>query len=606
MHEAKAPSPDEALQVARRAGLPSLRPLQERLIPLVFKTRDVAVEAPHGSGKTMGVVLPLVLGLRGAGPSTNAIILSHSVEEVGKAARAHARLARVVKDAPILVALGEEPDARREQRRLERGATLVAGTVERVIDHLRRGTLSFTDVQVVVVVEPEGEGRGDFARDVQFIFARLPDRRQTILFSRGGTAAELADLLRHPVLIEASEPQPAGHTVPDRPEPSPQRKPVTGPSGRPRLVRYTVTGTDRVLALHRILLSRDAVPALVVHSSRPDGERIAAALRPSGMRVSALTAGARAQAERSAQLSAFSRREIDVLLVAVGPGLQDVRDLTPASVVLFDLHGESARPIAGLPSTAPLIVLADAGQERELSRIQETLGVTAIDQAMPGADAVLDGIIDRMLGRMKQEDRSMLARLRARIRKRVSLFQRPFFLASLLASQVPAGLLPAAPAPEARRENAARAVGEPRPRGEPAARPEPGSRGEQRGAPPTRERARGAGGEPAGRAEQRAPRQAPPPRQAVPARGGQSYAQLFVSIGRNRRVFARDLSDHFASKLSLAPGDIGGERVFDKYSFVDILPERAEEAISKLSGSELKGRTITVNYAKKKEEKEES
>ena len=71
-------------------------------------------------------------------------------------------------------------------------------------------------------------------------------------------------------------------------------------------------------------------------------------------------------------------------------------------------------------------------------------------------------------------------------------------------------------------------------------------------------------------------------------------------------MFARDLSDHFASRLSLAPGDIGGVRVFDKYSFVDILPERAEEAIAKLSGSELKGRTITVNYAKKKEEKEES
>ncbi len=318
MHEAKTPSPDEVLQVARKAGIPSLRPLQERLIPLVFKGRDVTVEAPPGSGKTMGVVLPLVLGLRGAGPSTSAVILSHSVEEVGKAARAYARLLRVVKDAPILAALGEEPDARREQRRLERGATLVAGTVERVIDHLRRGTLSFADVQVVVVVEPEGEGRADFARDVQFIFARVPDRRQTILFSRSGTAAELTDLLRHPVVIEGSGPPPAVPAEPVRAEPTGQRKPAVVASERPRLLRYTVSGTDRVMALHRILLSRDAVPALVVHSSRPDGERIAGALRQSGLRVSSLTAGARAQAERSAQLASFSRREIDVLLVPVG------------------------------------------------------------------------------------------------------------------------------------------------------------------------------------------------------------------------------------------------------------------------------------------------
>jgi RNA recognition motif-containing protein len=38
---------------------------------------------------------------------------------------------------------------------------------------------------------------------------------------------------------------------------------------------------------------------------------------------------------------------------------------------------------------------------------------------------------------------------------------------------------------------------------------------------------------------------------------------------------------------------------------VDINPSRADEAITRLSGSELKGRTITVNYAKKKEEKGE-
>jgi hypothetical protein len=69
-------------------------------------------------------------------------------------------------------------------------------------------------------------------------------------------------------------------------------------------------------------------------------------------------------------------------------------------------------------------------------------------------------------------------------------------------------------------------------------------------------------------------------------------------------VYARELTELFTEKLQLVPGDIGSVRVFDKYSFVDIIPSRAEEAISKLSGLEVKGRPITVNYAKKKEEKE--
>jgi ATP-dependent RNA helicase DeaD len=93
------------------------------------------------------------------------------------------------------------------------------------------------------------------------------------------------------------------------------------------------------------------------------------------------------------------------------------------------------------------------------------------------------------------------------------------------------------------------------------------------------------------------------PGKPVTGREGE-FTQLFISIGRNRRVYARDLTELFTEKLQLHAGDIGGVRVFEKYSFVDIVPGKAGEAIARLSGSEVKGRTITVNYAKKKEEKE--
>jgi hypothetical protein len=86
---------------------------------------------------------------------------------------------------------------------------------------------------------------------------------------------------------------------------------------------------------------------------------------------------------------------------------------------------------------------------------------------------------------------------------------------------------------------------------------------------------------------------------------GKEFTQLFVSIGRNRRVYARELAELFAERLQLGANELGSVRVFDKYSFVDINPARADEAIARLSGSEMKGRTITVNYAKKKEEKGE-
>ncbi len=79
---------------------------------------------------------------------------------------------------------GEIEDARREQRRLEKESTVVAGTVERVIDHIRRGGLSFNQLQTVIVSEPEGEQRADFVKDVQFIVAKWTDRPRMILLTR--------------------------------------------------------------------------------------------------------------------------------------------------------------------------------------------------------------------------------------------------------------------------------------------------------------------------------------------------------------------------------------------------------------------------------------
>ena len=72
--------------------------------------------------------------------------------------------------------------------------------------------------------------------------------------------------------------------------------------------------------------------------------------------------------------------------------------------------------------------------------------------------------------------------------------------------------------------------------------------------------------------------------QAIPGLPGQEFTQLFVSIGRNRRVFARELTELFTEKLQLGANELGSVRVFDKYSFVDIKTARADEAIAKLSG----------------------
>jgi len=76
--------------------------------------------------------------------------------------------------------------------------------------------------------------------------------------------------------------------------------------------------------------------------------------------------------------------------------------------------------------------------------------------------------------------------------------------------------------------------------------------------------------------------------------------KLFVSIGKNRRLFPREMLSLILSKTSAAKEDIGMIRILDNYSFVQVRDSKADEIIKALNGTKFRGRSITVNYAKPK------
>lgn len=75
---------------------------------------------------------------------------------------------------------------------------------------------------------------------------------------------------------------------------------------------------------------------------------------------------------------------------------------------------------------------------------------------------------------------------------------------------------------------------------------------------------------------------------------------IFVSIGRSKRVRSRDLVTFFTSADGIGQDDIGQVKVLDNYSFVEVNADKAKDAIDELNGKELRGRKLTVNYARRK------
>jgi len=76
--------------------------------------------------------------------------------------------------------------------------------------------------------------------------------------------------------------------------------------------------------------------------------------------------------------------------------------------------------------------------------------------------------------------------------------------------------------------------------------------------------------------------------------------KLFISIGKNRRLFPREIITLIMSKTKVAREDIGIIRILDNYSFVQVRDKKADEIIEALNGVRFRGRTLTVNYAKPK------
>ena len=79
------------------------------------------------------------------------------------------------------------------------------------------------------------------------------------------------------------------------------------------------------------------------------------------------------------------------------------------------------------------------------------------------------------------------------------------------------------------------------------------------------------------------------------------YTSIFVGVGKNRKVFPKDLIQLFSDVDGVTSEDIGQIKILDNYSFLEITPIKAQPAIDTLNGREFRGRRLTVNFARKKD-----
>ena len=162
-------------------------PVQAAVTASELAGRDILVSAQTGSGKTVAFGLAMagdILGENdrfGRAAAPQALVIAPTRELALQVERELAWLYEQA-GARIATCVGGM-DARRERRRLEDGVHIVVGTPGRLRDHLERGGLDLSALEVVVLDEADEMLDMGFREDLEFILDATPESRRTLMFS---------------------------------------------------------------------------------------------------------------------------------------------------------------------------------------------------------------------------------------------------------------------------------------------------------------------------------------------------------------------------------------------------------------------------------------
>lgn len=171
----------ELLRSIERMGFEEATPIQAQTIPLSLQNKDIIGQAQTGTGKTAAFGIPLVEKINVQHSAVQAIVIAPTRE---LAIQVSEELYKIGYDkrTRVLPVYGGQ-DINRQIRTLKKRPHIIVGTPGRLLDHIRRNTLSLAEVHTVVLDEADEMLNMGFIEDIEHILSNVPGERQTLLFS---------------------------------------------------------------------------------------------------------------------------------------------------------------------------------------------------------------------------------------------------------------------------------------------------------------------------------------------------------------------------------------------------------------------------------------
>ena len=279
------------VQAVKEMGFEEPTPIQQKCIPEIKAGRDVVGQSGTGSGKTAAFGLPILEKVQQR-QGIQALILTPTRElcvQVNDMLNVFGRHLHL-RSTPVFGGVGIYP-----QIDALRYAEIVVGTPGRILDHLERGTISFSKVKFFVLDEADKMFEMGFIEDVERIMSQVPRQRQTLLFSATvppTVNALIKKHLREPVIIRTN---------------------IHVDRSLLHQAYYTIPQHEKFSLLTHLLKNKTPGLALVFCATRHETDAVAHNLQTNGVKAMAIHGGL-SQNRRLHVLEQLKKEHIDVMV----------------------------------------------------------------------------------------------------------------------------------------------------------------------------------------------------------------------------------------------------------------------------------------------------
>ena len=285
----------EVLEAVKMAGYETPSPIQAKAIPALLEGGNLLGTAQTGTGKTAAFALPLLSRVNFSGRGPSILVLAPTRELAIQVAEAITQYAVKMPKIHVVPVYGGQ-DIAVQLRALKRKADIVVATPGRLIDHIKRGSITLGNVQAIVLDEADEMLDMGFMEDVDTILKEIPANAQRALFS--ATMPDDVKKIIEQHLGEYSEARIEGKTT-------------TVENIRQRFL--LVRNEHKIEALARVLEGEDFDGVLIFVRTKQNTTEVAEKLESRGFNVAPLN-GDLAQSMRERTINRLKMGKLDIVV----------------------------------------------------------------------------------------------------------------------------------------------------------------------------------------------------------------------------------------------------------------------------------------------------